>query len=172
MHLDRKLFISKIKVLQLLPLEDSDWNLAVAVLVLSDPLAGQADPPGRGSLVVHLKVMNPVGRHRLDDRHVVDEGLAARLTARLLVVLDDLVFAVGVGGLFLQHVGREQGILLEQGASSCVLVIVAVGRLEAQRRQLEHDIALDFEEASPDEAARLQVEQLHGLVVRKVGNGF
>jgi hypothetical protein len=44
--------------------------------------------------------------------------------------------------------------------------------LEAECGQLEDDIALDLEEAAPDEAPRLQVEQLHRLIVRQVRDGL
>jgi hypothetical protein len=55
-------------------------------------------------------------------------------------------------------------------AKSCL--IVAMCGLEAECGQLEDDIALDLEEAAPDEAPRLQVEQLHRLVVRQVRDGL
>ena len=44
--------------------------------------------------------------------------------------------------------------------------------LEAEGGQLEDNVALHLQEAAPDEAARLQVEQLHRLVVRQVGDGL
>jgi hypothetical protein len=53
---------------------------------------------------------------------------------------------------------------------SCL--IVAMCSLEAECGQLEDDIALDLEEAAPDEAPRLQVEQLHRLIVRQVRDGL
>ncbi len=58
--------------------------------------------------------MDAVGGHGLHDGHVVDEGMAAGLAGRLLVVVDDLVLAVGAGGLLLQHVAGQQRVLLQQ----------------------------------------------------------
>ncbi len=55
-------------------------------------------------------------------------------------------------------------------AKSCL--VVAMCGLEAECGQLEDDIALDLEETAPDEAPRLQVEQLHRLVVRQVRDGL
>ncbi len=55
-------------------------------------------------------------------------------------------------------------------AISCL--VVAMCGLEAECGQLEDDIALDLEEAAPDEAPRLQVEQLHRLIVRQVRDGL
>ena len=113
-NLNGKLFITKIQILQLLPLKDANWHLAVVVFILSNSFAGQSDPPGRGPLVVHLEVVHAVGWHGLHYCHVVDHRLAAGLARGLLVVLNHLVFAVGVGRLLLEDVGWQQCVLLQE----------------------------------------------------------
>jgi hypothetical protein len=66
--------------------------------------------------------VDPVGGHGLHDVHVVDEGLAARLARRLLIVLDDLVLAVRAGGLLFQHRAGQQRVLLQQGTRSRLIL--------------------------------------------------
>ena len=84
------------------------------MFILSNAAAREPYPPRRRPFVVHLKVVDAVGGHGLDDCHVVDDGLAARLTGRLLVVLDHLVLAVGAGWLLFEHITGQEGVFLQQ----------------------------------------------------------
>ncbi len=60
------------------------------MIVLSNSSTAESEPPGILSLVVNFEVVDTVRGHRLDDGHVVHQGLASALAFGLFVVLDDL----------------------------------------------------------------------------------
>jgi hypothetical protein len=60
------------------------------MIVLSNSSTAKSEPPGVLSLVVNLEVVDAVCGHRLDDGHVVYQGLTSALAFGLFVVLDDL----------------------------------------------------------------------------------
>ena len=106
------------------------WHFPIVVVVLGDASTAESQPPRVLPLVVDLEVVDTVRRHRLNDGHVVDDGLASSLAFGLLVVLDHLVFAESQRRMLFQNSGWQDGALLDQVPGGGSVREVTMRRLE------------------------------------------
>jgi hypothetical protein len=139
------------------------WRFSVVVIILCNSLTTQTQPPRILLLVQHLKVVDPVRRHRFHDSHIIHDGLTPegetyfsstdlktpppplrnvpRLSFRFLIVLNDLVLAKGQRRVLLKNGRGQHGALLHQVSRARRIHKVSVGSLG---QKLNNTLKLDI----------------------------